>query len=287
MLSQKIDFNYLVEQVEMIEEMPVSPGPAWEDHPNPSLDDVKYMHKGTDDHIATIITAVKAFLAEHENSVFPGTYKEFRDKIAEIIKTTMGPDINRANAGYSSRMIDNFLRANNVIAVDNAKVSIAPKKKIDAELPPGEVSTDSGEGDEGEEEIESPSPVSKLPTPTDSIKLSSKYVVSPDLGDAEVSEDARKLHGILQTLNLIDTEVSGRDIIAAGRQYEMDYSAARAGAAELLDNGIIEDPSEAEGEDDFRDAFRDDDTDDTSAWDPYINRQAPPSISRELGDWNS
>lgn len=292
MLTQEPDFNYLLEQVEMIEEMPISPGPSWDEHENPSLDEVQYMKKGTDAHIKTIIAAVKAFLNEHENSTFPGDYKQFRAKIAEIIKDTLGPDINRANAGYAARKIETFLKNNNVILVKAGDVKIASKSDIDSKLPPGEVAGPSTDDpvDEpaGEVDDVQPGVEPTFPKQRGAFKLGEKYVVDANAGDHQLSSDAAKLHNLLQGLNMTGKAIHGSEIVKAGRDYEMGYGAARQAAEELLGVGIIADPrSDSNDWDpaDFLDAEFD--ADNESAFKPYIDRQSGPAISRQMDDWNA
>ena len=66
--------------------------------------------------INAIVIKVKSFLTSHENSHYPGSYKDFRQEIVNIVRDEAG--IGSANAGYAARVIQNELRRLNVIAVD-------------------------------------------------------------------------------------------------------------------------------------------------------------------------
>ena len=124
---QDKDRDLLFEKYRKIYEAPVTwVGGDDEDHSS-KLDkgevDRLSKYKVTDpEAIKSIINAVKGFLQDHENSHYPGTYKDFRKDIQGLIASAGG--INKTNAGYVSRVIQNALRRLDLINVDGGEVVV-------------------------------------------------------------------------------------------------------------------------------------------------------------------
>jgi hypothetical protein len=138
---QDKDTDLLFEQYRKIYEAPVTwVGGDDEDHSS-KLDKSEVgrlsKYKVTDpEAISSIINAVKEFLQDHENSHYPGTYKDFRKDIQGLIASAGG--INKTNAGYVSRVIQNALRRLKLIDVSGDQVIVKDvdnkSKELDSKL---------------------------------------------------------------------------------------------------------------------------------------------------------
>jgi hypothetical protein len=133
------DSQMLFEVYRKIYEAPVDPGGSWGDEDVSSKFDKDEMERlskykvGDADTVNKVVDAVKNFLAQHENSHYDGTYKEFRAEIVDVVRDAAG--IGRANAGYVARVVQNALKRLDVITIDGAtqevEVSVVPEPEVD------------------------------------------------------------------------------------------------------------------------------------------------------------
>ena len=116
------DSIILFETYRKIYEAPVDPGESW-DEPDAAKkfdkDETSRLAKykvNDPETVNKIVHAVKEFLNDHENSHYPGAYKDFRKDIQATVAAAAG--INMTNAGYVSRVIQNALKRLSIISID-------------------------------------------------------------------------------------------------------------------------------------------------------------------------
>ena len=77
-----------------------------------------------------VIKKVKDFLKNQSGGVFPGDFKAFRDEVAKIIRTEF-PNIDKADAGYTARKIQQVLTDNDIIKDErNGKLRVSKAAAI-------------------------------------------------------------------------------------------------------------------------------------------------------------
>jgi len=226
---QNRDTEFLFEAYTKIYEAPVDPGEAW-DEP----DIVGKFDKGSrerlgkykvseDDTVIGIIDEIKQFLGQHENSHYPGTYKDFRSEVVDIVRNVSG--IGNVNAGYAARVIQNELRRLGVITVDKKQDTVevndveANKGVIDEELP---------------DDVQAGIDPESVPETTQLI-LSGEYEIDRDIG-ANVSSEAKQVHRRLLSAGMGMGKFTGKQLVQAS---ELPYSQAKVVLVELIEAGTV------------------------------------------------
>lgn len=262
------DSDLLFEAYRKIYEAPVDPGIEWEDDDVAAKFDTgelerlaKYKVPSTD-VINDIVVGVKAFLEDHEGSHYPGSYKDFRKEIADVIRDRAG--LGSANAGYAARVIQNALRRLNVISVDGATREVEVK-----EVEPKKV----------EKAIE------KEVDDVVEVQISGTYEISRDSGQTPNSE-ADKAHEILRKAIGSGFKASGRDIINTLRK-DMSLDDAKDITTQLLQSdGIIVPEEEDDSEDRIVDTGDDEIGDDQHAAQDYFDKyMGSPMGSDAMDDY--
>jgi|TARA_R110000744_G_scaffold244755_1_gene361557 hypothetical protein len=206
------DVQSLTEAYKHIVEAPTDPGPSFDD--TADTPDVKYIGGdvtggGGDispedkiDVIDKIVSGVKDMLEAYEEGHFPGSFKDFRDKIAEVVRAVY-PPIGKANSKYVARVIQNDLREQGVIVDEKSKgvkvntVSSAVNEPIAKALS---------------------EPVKSETIP--GFRLAALYEINRDL-PMTVSKDAKQAHQSLLKQGMLWGKHDGKAIVkASGLSYE-------------------------------------------------------------------
>tara|TARA_R110000851_G_scaffold286820_2_gene440708 strand:+ start:458 stop:1267 length:810 start_codon:yes stop_codon:yes gene_type:complete len=206
------DVQSLTEAYKHIVEAPTDPGPSFDD--TADTPDVKYIGGdvtggGGDispedkiDVIDKIVSGVKDMLEAYEDGHFPGSFKDFRDKIAEVVRAVY-PPIGKANSKYVARVIQNDLREQGVIVDEKSKgvkvntVSSAVNEPIAKALS---------------------EPVKSETIP--GFRLAALYEINRDL-PMTVSKDAKQAHQSLLKQGMLWGKHDGKAIVkASGLSYE-------------------------------------------------------------------
>lgn len=206
------DVQSLTEAYKHIVEAPTDPGPSFDD--TADTPDVKYIGGdvtggGGDispedkiDVIDKIVSGVKDMLEAYEEGHFPGSFKDFRDKIAEVVRAVY-PPIGKANSKYVARVIQNDLREQGVIVDEKSKgvkvntISSAVNEPIAKALS---------------------EPVKSETIP--GFRLAALYEINRDL-PMTVSKDAKQAHQSLLKQGMLWGKHDGKAIVkASGLSYE-------------------------------------------------------------------
>ena len=204
------DVQSLTEAYKHIVEAPTDPGPSFDD--TADTPDVKYIGGdvtggGGDispedkiDVIDKIVSGVKDMLEAYEEGHFPGSFKDFRDKIAEVVRAVY-PPIGKANSKYVARVIQNDLReqgvdekskgvkVNTVSSAVNEPIAKALSEPVKSETIPG-------------------------------FRLAALYEINRDL-PMTVSKDAKQAHQSLLKQGMLWGKHDGKAIVkASGLSYE-------------------------------------------------------------------
>lgn len=219
------DVQSLTEAYKQIAEAPTDPGPSFGDETAPP-EDVKYLDKkgalsdeDKKDVLNKIVKEVKDMLESYEESHFPGSFKDFRDKIAEIVLDVY-PPAGRANAGYTARVIQNYLRDAGVIVDEKSKGV--------------KVNTVSGAVDEPIAKAAAAKPAA-TPKAVTGFELSAKYDVDRDV-PMTVSDDAKMAHQNLLKQGMLFGQHTGKDLVKASG---LSYPRAKVALPELEKAGAI------------------------------------------------
>ena len=216
------DVHCLSEAYKQVTEAPTDPGPSFKDPVD--APDVKYLDKKGEmsaddksDVLNKIIAEVKDMLESYEEGHFPGSFKDFRDKIADIVLDVY-PPIGRANAGYTARVIQNHLREAGVIVDEKSKGV--------------KVNTISSAVDEPiAKAVKEPAKPKKL----SGWILSAEYEVSRDV-PMTVSDDAKQAHQNLLKQGMLFGKHNGKDLVKASN---LPYERAKAALIELEKNNAV------------------------------------------------
>jgi hypothetical protein len=239
------DSGMLFEAYRKIYEAPVDPGGSWGDEEGVvvsqfdkgELDRLAKYKIPDKEMVAKIINAMKAFLLKHENSHFPGTYKEFREALVQEVARVAG--IGGANAGYATRVVANALKRLNVLSVDGATQAVAvgdmpepntqKEKQLDKELA------------DGIQDIVE-------------LQLRLTYQIGPDSGATPESEADKGFELLQQEIGSGRT-ATGKEIINILKDHgktadgkRLGYDAAKIITAELMKTDAIFIPDEEEDE---------------------------------------
>lgn len=229
------DVQSLTEAYKHITEAPTDPGPSFNEPAD--TPDVKYIGGdvtggGGDispedkiDVIDKIVNGVKDMLEAYEEGHFPGSFKDFRDKIAEVVRTVY-PPIGKSNSNYVARVIQNDLRKQGVIVDEKSKgvkvntVSSAVNEPIAKAL--------------------------KEPAKSETIPgwhLAALYEINRDI-PMSVSDDAKEAHENLLKQGMLWGKHDGKAIVKASG---LSYEKAKVALPELERVGVI---AKLESEDD-------------------------------------
>lgn len=204
-------------------EAPTDPGPSFDDKmdtPEVKYIDTKDKMSEDDrmDVIDRIIDEVKNMLRSHEGSHFPGSFKDFREEIVEIIRD-IHPGISKPNAGYSARVIQNVLRKNGVIQDEKSKgvkvnnvsdeVDVAVAKAVEPEV----------------QDDESPESV----TAVQGFQLHAEYTIDREI-PATLSDNAKHIHSELMKAGLAFGKHPGKHLVDASG---LPYTQAKGPLSEL------------------------------------------------------
>ena len=204
-----------------IYEAPVGPGSQWDDDDPASRFEPGELEKlakygvSTPEMINDISAAVKKFVGEHEDSLYGGTFMEFKNDIIDSVRHASG--LGKANGKYVSRVISNALSRVNMIDIDGAtqqvKVNKVDDKKIDKIV---KVAID----------------------PAVEIRNIAEYEIGSESGQTPDSE-ADKAHELLRRAIGRGFKAPGKEIINVLRK-ELSLDDAKSVANELLhSDGII------------------------------------------------
>jgi hypothetical protein len=239
------DRDFLFEAYKKIYETPIDPGGAWDTEDVPSQFDAgeierlaKYQVE-TPEKIQAVVDAVKNFLAQHENSHYPGTYKDFKSELIDDIRNAVG--IGTANGKYVSRVVTNALKRLDVISVDGATQQVQVGNVPEAELE-----------NEIEDKVESVIEIQQRHT----------YEIGTD-SNTTPDSDADMAHALLKKEIGARFSATGRQILDIIRK-EVGFEEAKVLTTQLLQSdGIIipetEDDEEDKMPDIGDDSFRRDD----------------------------
>lgn len=105
-----------IHQKQLITEAPTESGEHFDkeiSHTEINPDTTKYMKQIPEGELRgktayVVIKKVKEFLKSQPDCIFPGDFKAFRDEVANIIRKEF-PNIDKANAGYTARKIQEVL----------------------------------------------------------------------------------------------------------------------------------------------------------------------------------
>ena len=229
------DVQSLTEAYKHITEAPTDPGPSFNEPAD--TPDVKYIGGdvtggGGDispedkiDVIDKIVKEVKDMLEAYEEGHFPGSFKDFRDKIAEVVRAVY-PPIGKANSNYVARVIQNDLREQGVIVDEKSKgvkvntISSAVNEPIAKAL--------------------------KEPAKSETIPgwhLAAQYEINRDI-PMSVSDDAKEAHENLLKQGMLWGKHDGKAIVKASG---LSYEKAKVALPELERAGVI---AKLESEDD-------------------------------------
>ena len=231
------DTDFLFEQYQKIYEAPIGPGSGWDDDVEIDPDQSERLGKSqygsiVEDDIHRVIANIKAFLSEHEGSVYPGSMDDMKTEIKVIIQDTI-EGVNATKANYASRVIRNELKRLNVIddvpGVDQVQV-----KDV------SEVDTLS---DELEDSLDSDGQTNN---PTHFF-LSQEYKVERDDLPMSASQDAKDVHESLLKAGMAFNTHTGKDIVKASG---LPYSKAKTIVTELIDLGAVHLPDQDDADDD-------------------------------------
>jgi len=218
------DVQCLSEAYRQIAEAPTDPGPSFAGDTAPP-EDVKYLDKkgalspeDKQDVLSKIVKEVKDMLESYEEGHFPGTFKDFRDKIAEIVLNVY-PPVGRANAGYTARVIQNHLREAGVIVDEKSKGV--------------KVNTISSAVDEPIAKAVAAKPAA--PRAVTGFELSAKYDIDRDV-PMTVSDDAKMAHQNLLKQGMLFGQHTGKDLVKASG---LSYAKAKEVLPELEKAGAI------------------------------------------------
>ena len=239
------DSGMLFEAYRKIYEAPVDPGGSWDDEDDAvvsqfdkgELDRLAKYKVPDKEMVAKVISAMKSFLLKHENSHFPGTYKEFREALVQEVAKVAG--IGKANAGYATRVVANALKRLNVLSVDGATQAVAvgdmpepntqKEKQLDKELADGI-----------QDVVE--------------LQLRLTYQIGPDSGATPDSEADKGFELLQQDISSGRT-ATGKEIINVLKDHgktadgkRLGYDLAKVVAAELMKTDAIFLPDKEEDE---------------------------------------
>ena len=263
--SKLIFENYM----QNITEAPVGLGSSWEDDDIASqfdkgeIDKLSKYKVGSPELVNQIAAEVKEFISEHEGKVYPGTVKEFKTDIINLVKDIA--DIGNANGKYAARVIANTLSRLDFIDIDAATLEV----KVDDNINPDKVEKAVKNKIEG----------------IVTLQLRHDYEIGSESGQTPDSEADKAFNLITQGLGRGFTS-TGRNIIDILRK-DMSLSHAQAVANELLrSDGILVPEAEEDDEQKEIDLGRDVDRgDDRYAAGDYADQHFGDMGSGSMSDY--
>ena len=238
---QDKDSDILFEMYQKIYEAPIGPGSSWDDEvdidPGQSerLSRKQYGEIGEED-VRLVIQNIKAFLQEHEGSVYPGSMSDLKTEIKVIIQDTV-EGVNATKAGYAARVIKNELERLNIVEEipDGEQVHVGNVNNIQ-EIEDEIEDTLGVDGDDSEPQ-----------TKPAVVLLSGEYRVERDEIPLSASQEAKDAYEALLKAGMAFNTHTGKDIIKATG---LPYSKAKTIIAELMEIGLVHLPEKDDsGED--------------------------------------